>query len=454
MKQHLLSRYLYIFYSAVFLIHMINIFIDSKRLNYIIGIFAILMLLVSFSRATRLFKILGTSFLFVGGYLFFYTSKPISEIPNLFTSNMALLTLLCMLPWMSSVVWSGRFDKSLNTIMRYNVSDLGNLYIRSSATTLSLAAFLNLSAMSITQDVLKDNLSKIDTSLRNSFMTQSTIRGFTLAVLWSPLEILLAVSIFVTGVSYVSLLPWLLLIAVLTFILDNLWGRFYFKKYPYEEERRIKINKKELIKRFAHLTAALVAFLLLVILCGSILKINFILSVTLLIFPFSYIWSVLLKRVRSFLIIGWNTWKQKTNTMQNFIVLFIALSFFSNSLNGATFLEVIQKPILYVADYPLLIFFVIQLLFIFMSMFGIHPIAIIGILTGLFTTLIEVFNPLSLSIVIVTSAMATLTVSTYGLIVTLTAINTKQSPYRITFMNMPYALMFGGIGSIVAYFLL
>ncbi|MBS4195128.1 hypothetical protein [Lederbergia citri] len=454
MKHHMLFSHLYIFYSAVFLIHMINIFIESERINYIIGILAILMLIVSFSRATRLFKILGAAFLLVGSYLFFYTGKHIGDIPNLLTSNISLLTLLCMLPWMSSVVWSGRFDKSLNAIMKYNVIDLGKLYVRSSATTLSLGAFLNLSAISITQDVLKENLAKTESSLRNSFMTMSTLRSFSLAVLWSPLEILLAVSIFVTGVNYVSLLPWLLVIAAITFTLDNLWGRIYFKKHPYEIEKKMEINKKELIKRFFHLTVALGTFLLLVILCGNILKINFILSVTLLIFPFSFIWSVLLKRVRTFWIIGWNTWKQKTNNMQNFIVLFISLSFFSYSLSNTTFLDVIQKPILYVADYPLLIFFVIQFLFIFLSMFGIHPIAIIGILTGLITTLIDLFNPLSLAIVIVTSAMATLTVSTYGLIVTLTAINTKQSPYKITLVNMPYAFMFGGIGSIIAYFLL
>ncbi|MCJ8009493.1 hypothetical protein ACFFF5_18790 [Lederbergia wuyishanensis] len=454
MKHQFLSRYLYIFYSTVFLLHIMNIFIDNEGINYFIGLLAFIMLVVSFSKASRLFKILGLSFLIVGGVLFFYTEKTISEIPNSLTSNMALLTLLCMLPWMSSVVWSGRFDKSLNTMMKYNVTDLGKLYLRSSATTLSLAAFLNLSAISISQDVLKENLDKMDTALRNSFMSMSTLRSFSLAVLWSPLEILLAVTIFVTGVNYVSLLPWLLVIATLTFILDNLWGRFYFKKHPYEIDNRMKFNKQVLIKRFAQLTVALGMFLLLVILCGSILKINFILSVTLIIFPFSFIWSLVLKRMRSFLILGWNTWKQKTNTMQNFIVLFISLSFFSNSLSNTTFLDVIQKPFHYVADYPLLIFFVIQLLFITMSMFGIHPIAIIGILTGLITTLIEVFNPLSLAIVIVTSAMATLTVSTYGLIVTLTAMNTKQSPYKITWMNMPYALMFGGIGSIVAYFLL
>ena len=457
MKLHPVFQYLYIFYAFVLSIHIANIFIGSESLNYIIGLFAIIMLIVSFQGASKLFRRLSASFIVVGGYLFSTTGESILTIPSILTSNMALLTLLAMLPWMNSVVRSGRFDRSLNTLMKVNVSDLGKLYTRSSATTLTLSAFLNLSAASISQDVLKGNLSHLDKKLRDSFISTSTLRGFSLALLWSPLEILLALSIFVTGVSYVSILPWLLLIAILTFALDSLWGRYHFKKYSYESPDVLQqgnIKVEGLAKKIIQLASALVLFLVLVIVCGTIFDVDFILTVTLLIFPFTLIWSLVMKRGRSFWVIGWNTWKMKTNTMQNFIILFISLSFFSNSISKATFLEVIQKPILYVSEYPLLVFFIIQVLFIFMSMFGIHPIATIGILGGLIVTLLEVYNPLSLAIVMVTSSIATLTVGTYGLVVTMTAMNTNQSPYRITLNNLPYSLVYGGIGTVVAYFLL
>ena len=79
-------------------------------------------------------------------------------------------------------------------------------------------------------------------------------------------------------------------------------------------------------------------------------------------------------------------------------------------------------------------------------MFGIHPLGTFGILGSLIVLLLEVYNPLSLAIVLVTSSIATLTVGTYGLVVTLTAMNTKQSPYRITLNNLGYSLLLGGIG--------
>lgn len=455
--KHPVFQYVYVFYSFVFITHIANIFIDSQQVNYIIGVFAILMVLVSFASATRLFKILSGGFFLIGGYLYFSTGQSLVTFPHIMTSNMSLLTLLAMLPWMNSVVRSGRFDRSLNMLMKVNVSDMGKLYTRSSATTLTLATFLNLSAATISQDVLKNSLSRVDKKLRDTFISASTLRGFSLALLWSPLEILLAVSLFITGVSYVSILPWLLMIAVITFALDSVWGRYRFRKYAYQDsvnEKLTPVKSKALKGKIIHLSLALISFLVFVISIGSLFKIDFILTVTLLIFPYSVIWSFIMKRFRSFWIIGWTTWKMKTNSMQNFIILFISLSLFSHSISSTNFLDVLQKPLLLVSGYPIIVFFIIQLIFIAMSMFGIHPIAIIGILTSLITTLADVFNPLSLAIVLVTSSIATLTVSTYGLVVTLTAMSTEQSPYRITLNNLPYALVFGSVGTIVAYLLL
>lgn len=454
MKKYPVFNHLYLFYSSVFLLHIINVFLDSASLNYVIGILAIIMLGISFIYATTLFKILGAAFLVVGSVAFFSSGQSFTVIPSLVTSNISLLTLLAMLPWMNSVVKSGRFDRSLNDLLSVNASDLGKLYPRASVTTLTLGAFLNLSAATISQDILKDNLSSLSKKVRNSFISAATLRGYTLALLWSPLEILLAVSIFTTGVDYISLLPWLLLITGITFIVDSIWGRIIFKNDTYDHKVSYAVNMKESMKRIFHLLAALVLFLSLVISLGNLLNLDFIFSVTILVFPFALIWATIMRRVKSFWAIGWPSWKEKTNTMQNFIVLFISLSFFTNSINGTSFLEVIQRPIMVFMDYPLLIFFIIQLVFIFMSMFGIHPVATIGILTGVITTLLGTMNPISIAIVLTTSAVATLTVGSYGLVVQLTATNIDQNPYRITWQNMPFALMYGGIGSVVAYLLL
>ncbi|WHZ01171.1 hypothetical protein QNH48_19405 [Neobacillus sp. YX16] len=107
---------------------------------------------------------------------------------------------------------------------------------------------------------------------------------------------------------------------------------------------------KELTKKVSHLVLSLALFLTLVIFLGKLFGLGFPLTVTLLIFPFAFVWSIIMKRSRRLWVIGWNTWKTKTNTMQNFVVLFISLSLFSNSLNESSFLDFIQKPLLLVSD--------------------------------------------------------------------------------------------------------
>lgn len=457
MKSKYISEHLYVFYAFVFGLYILTLFIESEKLKYIVGLFVIVMLIVSFCNASKLFKILSLSFLFIGSYLYIHTGQSLLALPPIMTSNVGLLMLLAMLPWMNSVVKSGGFDRDLNTLMQVKVSNLGELYTRSSATTLTLASFLNLSAATISQDVLKTNLAYLSKKDRGAFISTATLRGYSLALLWSPLEILLAMSIFITGVSYVSLLPWLLLIGFIMFYLDSLWGKIYFKNHIISHDELIPmkyIDLKKLFKKLIHLIISLAFFLMSVISIGTLFELDFILTVTLLIFPFAIIWSIIMKRLRRFWVIGWSHWKEKTNTMQNFIILFISLSLFSYGIGEAPFMENIQQPILKVAEYPLLVFVIIQMAFIVMSMFGVHPIATFGILGSLLSSLLTIYNPLSIAIVLVTSSVATLTVGTYGLVVTLTSMNIEQSPYRITLINLPYALLFGGIGTIIAYILL
>lgn len=457
MKRYPFEYHLYLFHSFVFIVFIANSFVRSDLINYIIGLLALVMLIISYPRATKLFQILSGAFIVMALSLYFNAGESLIDLPSLLTSNLSLLSLLAMLPWMNSVVRSGRFDLTLSKLMKKNITDLGKLYMRSAGITLILASFLNLSAITISQEVLKESLPTINKKMRNSIISISTLRGFSLALLWSPLEILLAVTIFETGVSYVKLLPWLLFIAVIIFMIDSFWGRFYYRKYSYVNtvvDDSVKINMKELRNKVVHLIIALSVFLMLVILLGNLFELDFILTVTLLIFPFSFAWSIIMKRKRRFLLIGWKSWKEKTNKMQNFIILFISLSLFSNSINNTSFLEYIQQPVTSLSEYPLIVFFLIQIIFICMSMLGIHPIATIGILSSLLGELLIIYNPLSIAIVMITSSIATLTVGTYGLVVTLTAINLEMNPYKITIKNLIYSLLFGGVGSLIALGLL
>ncbi len=456
MKQ-LLSNNIYVFYSLTLALYIVNTFLNIPLLTYAVGMLAIPMLFFSFFGAGKLFRILGIIFLGFGSGFFIYSGLPLSQLPLHMTSTMMLLAFLSVLPWMNSVVRAGRFDRRINDLMKANVSDLGKLYVRSSFTTYILCMFINLTSLLVSQEVLLENLAKLKKKMRDTFINQTTLRGFALALVWSPMEVIVAMTVDGTGVSYLSYLPWLILISVFVLCVDIWRGKMRFRTIPYTpvSKKRVRnLNQKQITIQIFKLLLALTIFLVLVIVIGNYFNLNFMLSVTLVIIPYAFIWSLIMKRTRSFMAIGWKTWKVRTNNMQNFVVLFISLAFFSTSLNETPFLAVIQQPFFASAQSPLLILFLIQITFLVLGVFGVHPLATIGVLTEALQPLFTVINPLSIGIVLITGGLATAMAGAYNVTVMLTSINTEQNPYRIMLQNLPYALFFGCVGTGLAYLLL
>ncbi|MGM8213130.1 hypothetical protein ACLIBH_10100 [Virgibacillus sp. W0430] len=450
-----LRNHLYIFYSTVLTLHIINVFLQKQTIEYIIGFCAIAMLAISFVYASKLFKILGSIFLIIGAILFIQAQVPIYKLPLFTTTNMSLLAFFSVLPWINSAVHVGKYDQRVNAFIKENVSDLGKLYGRSLLTSFTLVTFLNLSAINLSQNILGKNLKKVDSVISKAFISKTTLRAFCLALIWSPMEIAVAIIVDYTQISYLVYLPWLLLIALIVLLIDSFIGKLKYKAVPYDASHLTKssLSQYSIFQKIIKLFIALLLFLTVVITVSHLFQWNFILTVTLVIIPFSAAWAIIIKRWFYFRVLAWNVWKQHMNHMQNFVVLFIALAFFSNSLNETAVLDFIQQPFLISANYPIVIFIFILFTYLIMAMLGVHPIATIGILLEVLAPLFSVINPVSIGIVLIVAALATSGSGTYGIAVTMTSINTKQSPYRITLLNLPFTFLLGGAGIFIAYLL-
>ncbi|WP_156290558.1 hypothetical protein [Oceanobacillus salinisoli] len=453
MKSWIFER-LYIFYSMVLLLYLINVFADVRALEYAVGLLAIPMMGISFIWASNLFRVLGGAFIGTGAIMFLAAGLPFREIPLFFTSNLALLAYLVILPWINSIVHVGKYDTQMKELMKGNVNHLGNLYIRSSITTYILMMFLNISAVTLTQEMLIKNMKKMKTKVRNAFISQTTVRAFAIALIWSPMEVMVALTVEATGVSYLFYLPWLMLISLLVLSGDLLIGWWKFRSVPYipVEQDEAQVPVKSVVIGIAKLLFALCLFLSTILFINQTFDLNFILTVTLVILPFSAIWAMLIKRWTMFKKFGFEVWKNRTNHQQNFIILFISLSFFSNSLNETDMLNIVQEPFHIFADYPVIILYLILVTYFVMAMIGIHPVGTIAILLEVLTPLFGFINPAAIGIVMIVAALATSASATYGVTVTITAMNTVQNPYKITLQNLLFTFVFGSVGIGMAMF--
>ncbi|MYL51458.1 hypothetical protein GLV98_18445 [Halobacillus litoralis] len=451
-----LSDQLFILYSVVLAIYFVNVFLDLSYLEWIVGILAVPTFLVSFIYATRLFKVLGGIFLTTGSFMFFSAGVHVYNFPLYLISNMNLLVFLSMLPWINSAAYIGRYEKSIKGLMKVNVRHLGDLYPKSVFTSGTLMTFLNLSAVNLSQGILIDSLKGVKKRIRDRFIARSTIRAYALTMIWSPMEIMVGIVVDATGVSYLSYLPWLLLVSFTVLILDLQMEKRSFRSIPYKGHKiadGYQTKKKIYLKMFK-LLVILGLFLAAVMITSEWLQFSFILAVTLVIFPFSFVWAFFMKKVFLFLRIGYKTWRQKTNHLQNFFVLFISLSLFSKSLNQTEALTWIQNPFTAFKEYPVIILGLILFTYIGLGLLGVHPIATVGVLLEILQPFFEVFNPMGIGVMLIVGALATASSGTYGIVVTLTSINTQQNPYAITVTNLPFTLIFGSIGIVTAYFLL
>ncbi|PRO66956.1 hypothetical protein [Alkalicoccus urumqiensis] len=450
----MITSRLYLLFTTVIALYLITIFVPIDALHYITAGLTLLLLLLSIQGASMLFRILALVFNGTAIVLLFTYDLWQTDVFLYPTENLSLLGLLFMLPWMNSVVRAGGYDRKINQLLSGNTPNLGSLYQRASAASYILVTFINLSALSLSQSVLKTNLKQMNQKLQQSFISETTLRAFAVALCWSPMEILIAISVDSTGVGYFTMLPWLMLISFLTLFLDMMIGKIRYRHLPYDPPPEARAGNTSVVKPVLILTAALTLFLLTIVVIGNVTGFDFILTVTLVIFPFAVIWSLFMKRFRRFLTIGFFTWRDRTNHMQNFILLFVSLAVFSTTLNETPVLDVIQRPFLAMESSTWIVLFMMQGTYLLMSMFGIHPIATIAVLIEAVSPLMEQAEPLSFALVFVSGALATATVGTYGVTVTMTSMNTHQNPYRITARNMPFAILYGSIGTITAILLL
>src|SRR5699024_8351768 len=211
------------------------------------------------------------------------------------TSNLPLLMFFSLLPWIGTVVKVGGLDESITDMIQDRANRVDKIYGSSVFTTYFLGIFLNISAIYIIQRVLNDLFKKAEVSLRNEFIIKSTLRAFALAVIWSPLEVIVGLTVDSTGVSYFKLLPSLLLTSVLLCLIEVFLTIREFNGITINSEFD-EINSSALKKSIIKMIILLISFLSVVMFFNMNSELGFVLTVALIIVPFSFVAAFVMKR--------------------------------------------------------------------------------------------------------------------------------------------------------------
>ncbi|SFF92871.1 hypothetical protein SAMN05216353_11445 [Halobacillus alkaliphilus] len=442
-------------YTSFILFYLTSLFMDNNYIPYLLGYTALIIIPVSFKGASRTFQIISAIFISAGFMIFSFSGENWLSLPLHFTSTALLLSLLYFLPFINNLMIVGKYDEELQNLLQLRTKHLGQLYYRSSLISYILCLFVFFSAITIVQGVVKKSAQKISESRLDPFSSQSILRAFALANVWSPIEIFIALTVTITGVAYFDLLPWALLFSISLLLIDWFIGWFTYRKESYEApESSSEISVRQLVGKISYLLGMLFLFIFLAFGVQKLLNVTYFNAVILFILPFTLLWALTIKQLKEFMSYNKKTWVPQVNGLQNLMLLFISLGFFSEMFEQTTMINVIQTPLLQLSSLPLLLFIAIQLVSLLFSLIGIHPLVTISLMGTLIQPLLNELNPLSLAIVLLTSTLASDAAGTFNTTVTIMSQLTGRNPYRITKWNIGFAIWFGTAGTMLGWLLL
>jgi hypothetical protein len=445
---------MFLLYNLLILFYLVNLFFQNQTVEYITGILAIAAIVMSFKFSGGLYKVTSIVFLLSGLGIFIYLGMPLVSIPYYMSSTLMILALFYVLPFVNAIVVTGRYDQSASMLLKAKLTNLGQLYSRGLIVSFILGIFLNVATVTVTENVLRKNMKHSLSKIRDVFTSQAVLRGYALSLTWSPMEIIVAVTIDVTGVDYLEFLPWLLLFSVTLLAIEYMIP-FRYRKVHLEksEENKENIDKRNILKILS-LFLFLVLFIVIISFISNAFELSFLTAVTLVIPPFTLLWALLIRRLNKFLSYGIRKWQQRVKGMNNFFLLFLSLGFFISILQKSGYITIFNQPLMSLQNQPIILFILIQVLFLGLAMVGFHPLVTISMVGEVVQPLLLAINPLSIGIVLITSALSTVMAGPFNITVSLMSDILKRNPYRISLFNIGFAFLFSTFGTILAVVLL
>lgn len=445
--------FLAVFYTVFVVVYLLSVFFSNSWIIYTSGMLGMLAVALSFARASSLFKRTGLIFIIVGMSLMIVKEISLVNIPVYFNRMAIMIALFVALPFMNSIITVGKYDRNVNKLLKKDIHNLGQMYQRGSLTSYIIGMFLNIGVISFVHQVLERSLKNSESNMKNRYIASLILRGYALCLVWSPMEILVGVTIDLTEVSYFTILPYLFTLSVIVLMADWLFAKRY-KQYTVEHAiHSVSYHEAGIVKNIFYLFVHLFLFIAVVSVFKYYFQFSFLTTVTLAILPYSIFWAATINKLKFYLKYSAMVWERKTSSLQNYVVLFLGLGFFISVLEETNLMKYLQNPVVQLAKSPFVLFAVIQILFICLAMVGFHPLVTMAVVGEAIKPVLETINPVAISIVLITSGLSTVMSGPYNVSVSLMSMLIHDNPYKVSLYNLRFALLFSSAGTFLALLL-
>ncbi|WP_059103293.1 hypothetical protein [Shouchella shacheensis] len=440
-------------FTAVFVSYLLTMLFEHPVFLYASGATSVLAIGVAAFYTRGLYAITGTIFFSIGLLFFLFNDAPWHEFLLQFQETIGVIALFFVLPFLHSIIHIGRYDQTLSSVFQQGVKDTNQLYVRSFFVTHFLGMFLNIGTITLIAQSLRSSMNQLTVKIANAFYTSNILRAYALCLTWSPMEVMVSYSIDVTGISYISILPFLLIIVAILVVLDMLLSRKRFSGLPISQDAGMRTPALDVIaKKMRELIGLLLVFIALVTVTEYIVQKGFLFSIVILIIPLAFFWALLNRRLKRFTSFIQPYWKMRTKGLSNYVFMFLSASLFVNMIGEtravASFQSILGDAAS--ANTPILLYVMIAGFFVFAALIGFHPLVTITLVTSLLAPFVDTLASVPLALVLIVSSLASIMFSPFNISVALLSDYLQQNPYRVGSRNFFFALIYIAVGLTVA----
>jgi hypothetical protein len=419
------------------------------KIGPLLSILCFIIVFLTFRIAKRFVQILGGIFLGLGVILLWTSGSQWQNYILAFGPMLDLLTMFTLIPILGIPIKMGRYGEGIQAIIQKKVKTSGHLYMMTSGISYFFSIFMNLATLPMTYYSIRPALGSFPVRNEERFMSRAISRGFAMPLLWAPVTPIVGIVITMTGVSWGSILPYVIPLSVLGLGLDWFIGSRKSQtmtiQHPgesvHETAAALETGYAGRPGRVFQILVAIAIFNLIVSLAETQFSLPFLILVSLIIIPFAFSWSLFLKKGKEFghqLIEHLQTFSM---SMKDQFFIFLSTGFFISAINFSNFNENLYGWIAAFIDVAGVEVFLIilPLIPLGLAFLGLHPaVSLALMIEGVNPDAIGI-SPHILTVAMLSGAVSSFLVGPYNATLGLMSNIIKVNSYKVSNWNMPFA---------------
>ncbi|KAF0825664.1 hypothetical protein V7200_05185 [Cytobacillus firmus] len=442
-----------VLFLTVIALYLLSTLLPQWNIDSLLSILCLIIVVLTFRLTKKFVQILGGVFLTFGAVLLWTSSSEWQQYIFAFGPMLDLLTMFTLIPILGIPVKLGRYGEGIQAIIQKRVKTSGHLYMMTSGISYFFSIFMNLATLPMTYYSIRPALGSFPVRNKERFMSRAISRGFAMPLIWAPVTPIVGIVITMTGVSWGSILPYVIPLSILGLAMDWFIGSRQSKPMKlshsggesvHETAAALEAANDGRPGRVFQILGAIAIFNVLVSFAETQVSLPFLILVSLIVIPFAFSWSLLLRKGKEFGHQLSDHFNSFAMSMKDQFFIFLSTGFFISAINISKANEILFDWIAaFISVAGVGVFLILlPLIPLGLAFLGLHPaVSLALMIEGVNPEAIGI-SPHILTVAMLSGAVSAFLVGPYNATLGLMSNIIKVDSYKVSNWNLPFAAVY------------